>query len=340
MSSPSQLNLNITNDQLLLINILNTMYNDNLRQINSLTISNNEIRNTITNLLSNRDRGQSNSRVRTRNNNNYRDTLNRNVNANSAQNRSNVNQSQYIIEDIQEFRIPYSQLYNWVNNSDSTFVEPTNNNPLQSGRNPLQTGTNPLQPRRTALSRIIQSFLEPVEVFPTQTQIEIATRRAMYCDIVSPINRSCPISLENFNDSDMVSIIRHCGHIFHTDHLTTWFRTNCKCPVCRYDIRNYTAPSSQNYFSNNEPPLPVAPESSNEVENNEHHNEESQSVPPATASQNVTSFFNNIINNVNSQDIENLATLFTDSSGNLTTNVSDPTFLFTMLTRFNNSSLQ
>ena len=53
MSSPSQLNLNITNDQLLLINILNTMYNDNLRQINSLTISNNEIRNTITNLLSN-----------------------------------------------------------------------------------------------------------------------------------------------------------------------------------------------------------------------------------------------------------------------------------------------
>jgi len=328
MSASSQLNLNITNDQLLLINILNTMYNDNLRQINSLTISNNEIRNTITNLLSNRDRGQSNSRVRTRNNNNYnyRDTLNRNVNANSAQNRSNVNQPQYIIEDIQEFRIPYSQLYNWVNNSDSI-----NNNPLQAGTNPTQT-------RRNELSRIIQSFLEPVEVFPTQTQIEIATRRAMYCDIVSPINRSCPISLENFNDSDMVSIIRHCGHIFHTDHLTTWFRTNCKCPVCRYDIRNYNSPSSQNYFSNNEPPL--AQQSSNEVENNEHHSEESQTVPPATASQNVTSFFNNIINNVNSQDIENLATLFTDSSGNLTTNVSDPTFLFTMLTRFNNSSLQ
>jgi len=308
------------------------MYNDNLRQINSLTISNNEIRTTITNLLSNRDRVQSNNRIRTRNNNNNnRDALNRNVHSNSTQNRSNANQPQYIIEDIQEYRIPYSQLYNWVNNSESTFVEPTNNNPLQ-------TGTTPSHPRRTALSRIIQSFLEPVEVFPTQTQIEIATRRAMYCDIVSPINRSCPISLENFNDSDMVSIIRHCGHIFNTDHLTTWFRTNCKCPVCRYDIRNYNAPTSQNYFSNNEPPL--APQSSNEVENNEPLSEEANVESLANNLSTATSFFNNIINNVNSQDIENLATLFTDSSGNLTTNVSDPTFLFTMLTRFNNSSLR
>ena len=56
---------------------------------------------------------------------------------------------------------------------------------------------------------------------------------------MSPINRACPISLENFNDTDIVSIIRFCGHIFNRDELNTWFRTNCRCPVCRYDIRNY-----------------------------------------------------------------------------------------------------
>jgi len=34
-------------------------------------------------------------------------------------------------------------------------------------------------------------------------------------------------------------MIRHCRHIFNTNSLISWFNTNCKCPVCRYDIRNY-----------------------------------------------------------------------------------------------------
>jgi hypothetical protein len=87
----------------------------------------------------------------------------------------------------------------------------------------------------------MQQFFEPVEVFPTQSQIETATRNVQYCDIVNPINRSCPISLETFNDNDMVSVIRFCGHIFKSEELRVWFRTNCKCPVCRYDIRNYNS---------------------------------------------------------------------------------------------------
>jgi CHASE3 domain sensor protein len=57
--------LNISNEHLLLINILNTMYNDNIRQINNLTSSNNEIRSLLTRILnnSNRERGY-NSRGR------------------------------------------------------------------------------------------------------------------------------------------------------------------------------------------------------------------------------------------------------------------------------------
>jgi len=88
-------------------------------------------------------------------------------------------------------------------------------------------------------SRFMQNFLRPVEVFPTTAQIEVATRNVVYSSIVNPINVACPISLENFNNDDVVSVIRYCGHIFKPEDLTIWFRSNCSCPVCRYDIRNY-----------------------------------------------------------------------------------------------------
>ena len=68
-----------------------------------------------------------------------------------------------------------------------------------------------------------------------------ATRVAMYGDITRPQNTTCPISLDSFEDSQLVTVIRHCGHIFNTEQIGAWFRANCRCPVCRYDIRNYRA---------------------------------------------------------------------------------------------------
>ena len=50
--------------------------------------------------------------------------------------------------------------------------------------------------------------------------------------------------MDTFNDNDTVTIIRHCGHIFNSDEITTWFHSNCRCPVCRYDIRNFNRNSS------------------------------------------------------------------------------------------------
>jgi len=96
----------------------------------------------------------------------------------------------------------------------------------------------------------MQNFFQPVEVYPTTAQIEIATRNVQYCNILNPINRSCPISLETFNDNDMVVVIRFCGHIFKPEQIATWFRSNCKCPVCRYDIRNYNSNSSNYHLAN------------------------------------------------------------------------------------------
>jgi hypothetical protein len=323
--------LNITNEQLLLINILNTIYNDNLRQINSLTSSNNEIRNIITNLLSNNtnasnNRGQSHNRFRNRNNNRE------NFTRNSNQDRFYINNVPYIIEDVREYRIPPSQLYNWINNSTASSSE-------------SQTIRNDNQPRTYNFSRAFQSFFEPVEVFPTQTQIETATRRAMYCDIVSPINRSCPISLENFNDSDTVSVIRFCGHIFHTEHLNRWFTSNCRCPVCRYDIRNFI-PSVPSTNETNDFP-PVASTQSrplNETENNNSTSNEERRLPTninnSTGRQNaspyINSFLNSIISDINLQDIENIGSIFTDNSGNFTSNVPDSAVFLNLLSSLNN----
>ena len=120
-------------------------------------------------------------------------------------------------------------------------------------------------PYTTNRNITMQNFIEPVEVYPTQAQIEIATRNVQYCDILNPINRSCPVSLETFNDTDMVVIIRFCGHIFKPEQIRTWFRTNCRCPVCRYDIRNYNSNTSTN---NEEVPFVQSDVSNNFVEEN------------------------------------------------------------------------
>ena len=207
--------LNINNEQLLLINILNTMYNDNLRQINNLTATNNEIRSLITRTLNqpNRERYYSN---RGRNNSYSRNTFFDNRRA--SRSGININNTTPLVFD---YIIPQSNTRTWTTQN------------INRGQN-------------DSLNRLLQNFLEPIEVYPTSSQIEAATRIVRYSDILNPRNRACPISLENFNDSDMVSVIRFCSHIFYTEQLNTWFRSNCRCPVCRYDIRNFNSSNMEN----------------------------------------------------------------------------------------------
>ena len=44
----------------------------------------------------------------------------------------------------------------------------------------------------------------------------------------------------------MVTIIKYCGHVFKTNLINQWFETNVRCPICRYDIRNYREPNATN----------------------------------------------------------------------------------------------
>ena len=126
--------------------------------------------------------------------------------------------------------------------------------------------------------------------------------------------------MDEFNDNDMVTVIRQCGHTFHTEHIMNWFRSNCRCPVCRYDIRDYNSNVSNQFFNNSQD------SSNNNVERN---NNES-----IFSNENFFSGFD-----INS--LENLLTNasdFLDASGN-TNNTTDllTSFLVSVLNRNRNN---
>jgi hypothetical protein len=209
------------------------MYNDNLRQINNITDTlnnlydtNNQIRNLLIQLLGSNHHSSGNQRR-----NGFNDRRNRENNSDRDRNSNRVylNNRPYIIDSVTEYTIPRQFLRNYANQNHNNN---NNNNNLD------------------AFTQLFQNFLQPVEIYPTQSQIETATRRVRYCDISRPINTQCPISMDEFNDNDMVTVIRHCGHTFHTEHLMNWFRSNCRCPVCRYDIRDYNSNAYTEFFNN------------------------------------------------------------------------------------------
>jgi len=299
----------ISNEQLLLINILNTMYNDNLRQINNITDMlnnlndrNNQIRNLLVQLLNSTQTTNNNSRRNGFSERRYRENNDRNINdRNINLNRVYLNNRPYIVDSITEYTIPRNQLFSYARNT-------TNN---------METNAPNL------FNEIFNSFMEPVEVYPTNSQIEAATRRVRYCDIARPINTQCPISMDDFNDSDMVTVLRPCGHIFQTEHIMNWFRTNCRCPVCRYDIRNYNSNASTEFFNtpsqNNTTlnrTLSQTERSSVDSSNNNIERNYINRIDSINSMGSNTS--NNLFNDMLNESILNNLSGFTDLSGNTT----------------------
>ena len=180
-----------------------------------------------------------------------------------------------------------------------------NNNRANHHRNRQNYLNNP------TISNLFYTFFDPIEIFPTPSQIEAATRVARFGDIIRPLNSSCPITLENFNDNDQVLIIRQCNHIFSNTGLVSWFRSSCRCPVCRYDIRSYVSTNTNNVsdisgnidLSSNVLSVPL-------------NNVERTSTSDTNTNQLVELLFSNLLDNYNITDISgnNL------SSNNLSSN--------------------
>ena len=287
----------VTDDQLLLIDILNSMYNDNLRQITHLTNSNQEIRNIIIQILNN------NTNTRSRNNN-IRNNLtgnNQNTNTlrrNSLRNNNIRSNNNFDINNLFDY---YSISFfdtNGETNGETNNVNFTQNNPY---------------------TQLLRSFLDPIEIYPTQSQIDSATRRVRYCDIVSPTNTSCPISLTNFDDNDMVTVIRHCGHIFNTNELNRWFTSHCNCPVCRYDIRDYNLNSSSVFSRVNQGASSNISSQNNNSQMSSQPNIERNNISPLEGSVNP----NEIINILNSRDASGNNIISTEQLRNITQQISN-----------------
>lgn len=303
MSSNSN-TFRISNEQLLLINILNTMYNDNLRQINNISDTlnnlydtNTQIRNLLIQLLSSNQQSGTNQRRSGFSERRHRE------NNDNRNNRVYLNNRPYIIDSVTEYTIPRQYLRNYTGQNQSN-----SNNNIDS------------------FTQLFQNFFQPVEIYPTQSQIESATRRVRYCDIARPINTQCPISMDDFNDNDMVTVIRHCGHTFNTEHLMNWFRSNCRCPVCRYDIREYTSNASTEFFnnsnSNNIPSGSSNPPSESQTStglSDSSNNNLERNFLNSNGINSTTNLFNDLFSVSN---IDNLIRS-TDISGNYTDNMTD-----------------
>lgn len=95
---------------------------------------------------------------------------------------------------------------------------------------------------RQIRTRLFSNFADNVAVVPTSQQIQVATR--VYN---APTGETdlCAICQDGYENGQAIRQIVHCNHKFHTNCLDPWFRQNVRCPVCRYDIREYRA-SSEN----------------------------------------------------------------------------------------------
>lgn len=82
--------------------------------------------------------------------------------------------------------------------------------------------------------------LQDVVVRPTDQQIENATELILYDNSVP--HSQCAITLEPFEEDEEICRIKHCSHCFKKDAIYDWFHRNVRCPVCRYDIREYHGP--------------------------------------------------------------------------------------------------
>ena len=81
--------------------------------------------------------------------------------------------------------------------------------------------------------------LTNVIVRPSNEEIQHATRVFTYSNGSEIFNSRCYITMEDFEEGDELCEILHCKHTFKKEPLMNWFSENVRCPVCRFDIRDY-----------------------------------------------------------------------------------------------------
>lgn len=210
--------------------INNTNETNNANNINSPNNSNNPINNTRnTPILNN--------------------TLPLNNQTQTVPNQPNTSITASVMSNV-----PLSSIHSTLipsNISTHTLYTNLNNLTNQDIQNLLQTNMNDIF--GTVINNLFNTpipNLDDVVIRATNEQIERATQTMTFGDIENPSHDSCPIGLTQFNDDDEVIQIRHCRHIFNPNNIRSWFSQSVRCPLCRYDIREYTDPNNDNTDNN------------------------------------------------------------------------------------------
>lgn len=138
-------------------------------------------------------------------------------------------------------------------NNQQRFFSRNNHSPTGTARQPVRLFNVDL------LSTMYtnQPNLQDVIVRPTANQLNAALETMRYAQSARSHSR-CPITLEDFAEGDEVTRIRPCGHVFHTQSIRNWFSNRVRCPVCRYDIREYNAPVRADVSNNIPTSAPIS----------------------------------------------------------------------------------
>lgn len=219
--------IHLTEDERMLINVYMTQYNQVSSQIEHLYSRLDQIRASI-NQIHQRNHEETDENLNARTN--ATTTTATTTNSVPLLRRNNLGNRHANL--VPRFYNYYDYYGNRMRNLNPVFYD--YNNPINPS---LYTMNND----GFTLRNLVNRLFGDENTAPTATQIRNATRNVVYREIQNPISDVCPISLNRFQENDMVTQIEYCGHIFGRDDATAWFARSPFCPVCRYDIRNYQA---------------------------------------------------------------------------------------------------
>jgi len=84
---------------------------------------------------------------------------------------------------------------------------------------------------------ILERYLDLSNNRFNASSIQHLLTNTTYNTIVNPVNTSCPITHDEFVDTDEVIMINQCRHIFKKNALMNWLTRRQTCPCCRSVIR-------------------------------------------------------------------------------------------------------
>lgn len=181
-------------------------------------------------------------------------------------------------ENIRRYQEHSMELIRYIQRQESNAHEPyfhyqrpsTTPSAFVGSRSPLFTHTV-----HVGLGNQNFGLFQNVIVSPSPRQIETATTSFEY-NPAGMEQTQCPITLEPFEDGEELCKIDHCGHVFKKTAILNWFQQNVRCPVCRYDIRDYVPNRRSNETTNDNTNIDTSGnENNNYVTNNNEDDEES-----------------------------------------------------------------